>query len=137
MTVKNKIFRDGVRNAISTAERFADFGQVGIWDKKVNSDVLPAFGVGVPRWNTDLHHSFDSSERMSTLIVVVKRVGGGLEDLADEDSAEIERLVCELLDSEGQEVSLQEGTYQEDTGGEQTIATLSMMFVIKYWPENS
>lgn len=137
MTVRNKIFRDDVRSAIKGAEHFADFSQLGIWDKGINSSALPAFGAGVPRWNTDLHHSHDSSERTCTLIVVVKRAGGGLEDLADEDSAEIERLVCELLDSEDQEVSLQECTYQEDTGGEQTIATLSMMFVIKYWPENS
>ncbi|MGH1447430.1 MAG: hypothetical protein ACRBBO_15455 [Cognatishimia sp.] len=137
MTVKNKPIRDGVRQAIKDSTRFSDFGQVGIWDKKVNAEDLPAFGVGVPRWSPELDHSFNNSEITTTVIVVVKRVAGDLEDLTDEDSDEIQRLVCDLLDTDEQEVSLQECTYQEDTGGEKPVATLSMMFVIKYWPANS
>jgi hypothetical protein len=137
MTVLNKPIRDGVRQMIADSTRFSDFGQVGIWDKKVNAEELPAFGVGIPRWSPDLNHSFDNSEVSTTVIVVAKRVGSGLEDLADEDSDEIQRLVSDLLDTDEQEVALQECTYQEDTGGAQPVATLSMMFVIKYWPANS
>lgn len=136
MTSSNKIIRDTVRSAISAAAHFTDFEQIGIWEKKVNADNLPGFAVGTPRWAPDLQHSFDTSERQVTLIVVVKRATGALEDLADADSDAIENLVLQSLDTNEREVSLTECTYQEDTGGDRPISTLSMMFIIKSWPAN-
>lgn len=137
MTTQNKVIRDNLRAAIDADARFADFSKVGIWDKKINADALPALGLGTPRWNPELDDTLDSSERSLTLIIVVKRTEGELEDLADEDSEALETLVCGLLDTDEQEVALQECTYQEDTSGGQSVATLSMMFVIKNWPLNS
>lgn len=136
MTLSNKVIRDTVRAEINASSDFSNFTRFGVWEKKVNAKNLPGYAVGTPRWAPDLHHSFDTSERQVTLIVVVKRATGALEDLADADSDAIEDLVLQSLDTNAQEVSLTECTYQEDTSGDRPISTLSMMFIIKSWPAN-
>ena len=138
MTLKNKEFRDTVRAAIKAHDRFSDFGSFKLWEKRVDSSDLPAISLGVPRWGLDPNHSLDTSERVATLVVAVKRCGGDeLEDLGEEDAKALEDIVLGALDDEAHEVTPQEASYQEDVGGQQAVSTLSMMFAIKYWPSTS
>lgn len=132
MTAWRSALRTDVRAAIAGSDRFGDFTMISIWAKAVNADELPAIGTGVPRETTD-RESLDSTVRRPLLAVVVKRVGTDLEDLADADSAEIERLVMGVYDGTDVQPDLTETNYSEDPGGQRPVSTLTLMFAVSHW----
>jgi hypothetical protein len=132
MTDWRSDLRTDVRAAIAGSDRFGDFTALNIWAKSVNAGDLPAIGTGIPRETSD-RESLDSTVRRPLLAVVVKRVGTGLEDLADADSAEIERLVMDVYDGTDVQPDLTETTYSEDPGGQRPVSTLTLMFAVPHW----
>lgn len=133
MTVWRTNARTAVRAALTESDRFDGFKALNIWAKSINAEDLPSIGSGIPRETSNLD-GLDSSERQTSLAVVVKRVGANLEDLGDEDAAEIERLVVAALSDECELPELKETNYSEDTSGQRPVSTLAMMFTITNWP---
>ncbi|PYG33120.1 hypothetical protein [Pelagimonas varians] len=133
MTDWRKGARAAVRTSLQESARFSEFKRLNIWTKSINAEDLPSIGCGIPR-ETSGRDSHDSTARMMTLAVVVKRVGGDLEDLADDDAAEIEGLVMAALDGEGELPELTETTYSEDNAGQSSVSTLALMFNVTTWP---
>lgn len=136
MTLAHKSYRDTARSALHADDRFSDFEALRIWSKKINQSDLPAIGVGIPQWSEDRFETSSSGERVSTIVVVVKRSGSGLEDLGDGDAETIFQVLLEALDDDQHDLSLREASYQEDPDGELPVSTLSMAFTIKSWPAN-
>ncbi|MBY6160031.1 hypothetical protein KUV73_04065 [Mameliella alba] len=132
MTSWRSDLRADVRAAISGSARFGEFTTLNIWAKSVNAADLPAIGTGIPRETAD-RETLDSTTRSPLLAVVVKRMGADLEDLADADSAEIERLVMGVYDGTDVQPDLTETTYSEDPGGQRPVSTLTLMFVVPHW----
>ena len=93
--------RDGLAAAVSTAPALSGFTVLRAWGQNIDTDVLPAIGVFIPR---ELVAGADVSRqlRVADIVVMVRRAGGDdLEDLLDADAAAIEPVVEEILATAG------------------------------------
>lgn len=120
--------RADVRAALQSSARFASFGHVRLWSKSLDFKALPVIAVGIPREGCE-RTGLEQTTRQTTIIVAIKRLGGDdLEDLLDEDSAEIERVIMAVLGSN--KMDLTDTSLAEDGAGEQRVGTLTMTFVV-------
>lgn len=131
MTHYRTDLRTAARAAIAGSARFADFTQVKLWSKSIDYKTLPVFAVGTPN-ETCLRDGLDQTARTTRIIVAIKRLGGDeLEDVLDEDSAEVERAVMAAFPPGA--VDLTETALAEDSSGEQRVGTLTMTFAAPTW----
>lgn len=130
MTHYRARYRDIVKAALSASARFGSFTTKSAWAQNISAEDLPVFGVATPH-ETKNRDSLDTSERDTTLHLVIKRLGlDGIEDLLDDDSQAAETLVLEALEAEGIQGDLTQTEIRLDGGGEQRAGALTMTFRI-------
>ncbi|MDF1801723.1 hypothetical protein [Thalassovita sp.] len=116
------------RGALSASSRFESFGSVRLWAKSLDYKSLPVLAVGIPR-ELNERSVLEETTRTISVIVAIKRLGGDdLEDVLDEDSAEVERVVMAAFDPGA--IDLTETSFAEDASGEQCVGTLTMTFAV-------
>lgn len=131
-----KTQRSVVRAALSGSDRFSGFTEISVNAKSLDEKSLPAIAVGTPS-ETSERDGLDSTQRVTRLVVVIKRLGANdfdLEDTCDDDALEVELLVGAALDLAGFQWDLTETRFDADTGGSRSVATLLMAFSVTFWP---
>ncbi|TYB83967.1 hypothetical protein [Oceaniovalibus sp. ACAM 378] len=126
-------YRTAVRTALKASSEFAEFTIMSAWAQKIDAETLPVMGVATPREGKQ-RDSLESSARETTVIVALKRQGGeDIEDVLDDDSAVIERLVLSALEADGQDCQLVDTEIDLDGGGARRVGTLIMRFTVAAW----
>ena len=97
MTYPRKRLRDAAREAMANAPQFVHLHEIRSWSQTLDTDALPAWGVGTPDETADAAAK-EIIHRRIALAVTVKRTGGeDLEDNLDYDAAAIEAAVWPAL----------------------------------------
>lgn len=129
--------RAAVRAALAGSARFAGFTDLRAFSRDVDPTHYPFFVVMTPRELTEMAAP-GAVTRATDVLVGVRRLGGDeLEDLLDEDSAEIEALVLPVLAANGGELFGLETTETDvNADGSRRIGGINMTFrVVRYTPE--
>jgi hypothetical protein len=125
--------RTGLRAALAADPDFGALRQLSAWAQDIDAASLPFLAVVTPRETKDLD-SLDTSLRDTTLVVILKRLGGeALEDQLDDDSAALERICLSALGSLDVEAELLSVDIQLDGKGEQRLGSLTMTFRVRQW----
>lgn len=138
MTTWRKTYRSEMRAALQDDARFSGWTEISVDAKTLDDGALPAIAVGTPR-EMSARDGLDSTQRDTSLVVVVKRAGTdafALEDLCDDDAAQIEAVAVAALSDEARQWQLTETRYSTDTEGGRALGTLMMLFSVVTWPSD-
>jgi hypothetical protein len=125
--------RAGLRAALAADPTYGAVRQISAWSQNVDAASLPIIGVVTPKEIKDLD-GLKTSERETTLLVVLKRIGGeDLEDQLDDDSAAIEIVALTALSGMDLGAELMATDLTLDGSGERRVGTLTMTFRLRQW----
>lgn len=121
------------RLALTHCPYFADFTHISAWASSVDIDTLPVLAVMTPS-DTKGDSARGSSERLVTLQLLIRRAGGeDIEDILDQDSAQLEAAVLDALRTYGWGGDLQGTEISIDHSGERRVGSLDMKFQVTLW----
>lgn len=124
-------YRALVRQTLLASSRFSEFTTRSAWVQNISAEDLPILAVATPG-ETKERDSFTSSERETTLHLVIKRRGDeSLEEILDDDSAAAEILLLDAFRGQGIAGDLTQTQIQIDGTGEQRVGSLTMTFRIR------
>lgn len=119
-------YRAAVKAAIAAEPRFRCFRAKSAWAQNIDPRELPVFGVATPREPCS-REGGTTVHRVTTVLIALKRAGGDdVEDILDEDSIEIERVVLPVLLARAQIVALAMTETFVNGEGSQRVGTLLM-----------
>lgn len=128
MTHRRVRMRAAVRQSFAASSRFAALAEITLWQAKVDAETLPVYGVSTPTETKD-HDAQNSAERVITVLVAIKRRGlDELEDVLDDDSDHVERMVLAALATLGVDAELERTNVTIDGSADRRVGTLSMSF---------
>ncbi|MFD1913802.1 hypothetical protein [Halodurantibacterium flavum] len=124
--------RTRARDALREAPRFRRFTFLNAWAQNIDARSLPAIAVATPVERSRLV-SHGTVERVTTLVVVVKRLGqDGLEDELDEDEAAIGDALTGALLTVLRLIELREVQVSVNGEGAQRVGTLQLTFELTW-----
>ncbi|TWJ05761.1 hypothetical protein IQ03_00569 [Gemmobacter caeni] len=106
------------------------------WAQSVNAEHLPAWAVATPSERRS-SASQDTAQRETSLVVVVKLLGGDLiEDDLDEAADQIEAAVVAALRASNLMCELTQSETRIDAEAVKRLGTLTMSFTVTYWTDD-
>lgn len=128
MSLHRTTLRDAARAALQASPRFVAFRDRKAWAQNTDTAGLPAFSVATFR-EVSASHAVDMMRRQIELGVLIQRKGGDdLEDVADLDAEAAETAILTALESLTLDTEISATDLRIAGEGSSRIATLDLRF---------
>jgi len=128
MSLHRTTLRDAARVALKANARFASFKVRKAWAQNTDTDGLPLLSVATPREVSESVSRDDVKRHVEVIVIIQRKGGDALEDIADLDAEAAETAVLTALGPLVIDVQISQSDFRLSGDGASRISTLDLRF---------